>query len=65
MPIVEITLIEGRDDDAKERLIEKVTHAIVEAIAAPKDSVRVIIREVPARHFGAGGVSKAKSAAKT
>jgi 4-oxalocrotonate tautomerase len=59
MPIVEITLIEGRDDEAKERLIGKVTEAIVEAIAAPIDTVRVIIREVPAKHFGAGGVSKA------
>jgi 4-oxalocrotonate tautomerase len=60
MPIVDITMIEGRSDEAKEKLIAKVTDAIVEAIAAPKDSIRVILREVPAKHFGAGGASKAK-----
>ena len=42
MPIVEITLIEGRTDEAKRRLIAKVTDAIVEAIEAPIQSVRII-----------------------
>ena len=60
MPIVEITLIEGRNADAKRRLIAKVTDAIVEAIEAPRDSVRIILREVPALHFGAGGKTKEK-----
>jgi 4-oxalocrotonate tautomerase len=58
MPIVEITLIEGRTDEAKRRLISKVTDAIVEAIEAPIQSVRVILREVPAAHFGVAGKTK-------
>ncbi len=60
MPIVDITMIEGRTDEAKARLIAKVTDAIHDAIAAPKESVRVILREVPANHFGVGGVAKTK-----
>ena len=43
MPIVEITMIEGRTPEAKRRLIAKVTDAIVEAIGAPIDSVRIIL----------------------
>ncbi len=60
MPIVEITMIEGRTPEAKRRLIAKVTDAIVEAIEAPRDSIRVILREIPALHFGAGGKTKEK-----
>jgi 4-oxalocrotonate tautomerase len=59
MPIVNITLIEGRSDEDKERLMSKVTEAIVESIGAPIQTVRVIINEVPAKHFSVGGVSKA------
>lgn len=58
MPIVEITLIEGRTDEAKRRLIAKVTDAVVEAIEAPIQSVRVILREIPAAHFGVAGMTK-------
>jgi 4-oxalocrotonate tautomerase len=60
MPIVEITMIEGRSEEAKLRLHAKVTDAIHEAIDAPKESVRIIIREVPPLHFSAGGVVKTK-----
>lgn len=58
MPIVEITLIEGRSHAQKERLVSKVTDAIVEAIDAPVASVRIILREIPAKHFAVGGVLK-------
>lgn len=59
MPIIEITLIEGRSDEAKVRLHQKVAEAVHEAIAAPKEAIRIIIREVPGLHFSAGGVPKA------
>ncbi len=63
MPIVEITMIEGRSAESKRRLIAKVTDAIEESIAAPRDSIRIILREVPALHFGAGGKTKEKAEA--
>jgi 4-oxalocrotonate tautomerase len=65
MPIVEITLIEGRTDEAKIRLHAKVAEAIHEAIDAPKESIRIIIREVPPVHFSVAGAVKGKPAAKT
>jgi 4-oxalocrotonate tautomerase len=58
MPIVEITLIEGRTYEDKSRLVTEVTDAIVSSIKAARESVRIIIREVPAHHFAAGGVLK-------
>ncbi len=60
MPIVEITMIEGRTPAAKRRLIEKVTDAIVDAVEAPRESVRIILREIPGLHFGVAGKTKEK-----
>lgn len=59
MPIVDITLIEGRTPEKKARLIREVTDAVEHAIDAPREAIRVIIREVPPEHFGAAGVPKA------
>ena len=58
MPLVEVTLIEGRPAEKKAALIRQVTDAVVSSIGAPVESVRVIIREVPPEHWGVGGVPK-------
>lgn len=58
MPIVEVTLMEGRSFEKKKAMVTAVTNAIVDSLAAPKESVRVIIREVPAWHFAAAGELK-------
>lgn len=61
MPIVEISMIEGRAYEAKADMVEKVTDAIVATLDAPRNSVRIIIREVPPWHFAAAGVLKGKA----
>ena len=60
MPIATLNIIEGRSDEKKEKLIEKVTLAMAEALEAPVESVRVIINEMPKQHFGIGGKSVKK-----
>lgn len=55
MPIAMINIIEGRDDEKKALLIEKVTEAICESLDAPIEAVRVIINEVPKTQFGIAG----------
>lgn len=60
MPIIEVTLIEGREPERLRDLITRLTDAAVEAVDAPRDSVRVILREVPATHFAAGDVTVAE-----
>nr|WP_311529481.1 2-hydroxymuconate tautomerase [uncultured Ralstonia sp.] len=57
MPIAHLYILEGRDDDRKERLIAEVTDAIHRSLDAPVESVRVIITEMPKAHFGIGGQS--------
>lgn len=58
MPLIQVTLIEGRSAEAKSRLIHQLTEAAIEAIAAPRESIRVILQEVPPAHWGVGGVAK-------
>lgn len=58
MPLIQVTLIEGRSTDAKSALIRGLTDAAVAAVSAPRESVRVILQEVPAAHWGVGGAPK-------
>jgi 4-oxalocrotonate tautomerase len=62
MPLILVTLIEGRSAEAKTALIRGLTDAAVEATAAPRESIRVILQEVPAAHWGVGGVPKGVAA---
>jgi 4-oxalocrotonate tautomerase len=55
MPFAQIYLIEGRTDDQKRAVIEKVTDALVEALGAPKENVRVWLTEVPKTQWGIAG----------
>jgi 4-oxalocrotonate tautomerase len=60
VPVAHLYILEGRDDDKKERLIAEVTEAIHRSLDAPLESVRVIITEMPKAHFGIGGQSAKK-----
>jgi 4-oxalocrotonate tautomerase len=62
VPLVEVTLAEGRTPDQLRTLLRELHDAVVRAVDAPPDSVRVIIREVPATHWSAGGATLAERA---
>jgi 4-oxalocrotonate tautomerase len=57
MPLVEVTLVEGRTPDQLRTLISRLTAAVVDAVGAPKENVRVVLREVPVTHWAAGDVT--------
>jgi 4-oxalocrotonate tautomerase len=60
MPIVQISMIQGRTPEKKEQLIKKVTEAIIEVLKVPADRVRIILNEVPKENLGYGGVPLSK-----
>ena len=64
MPLIEVTIVEGRTPDQLRALMSALTAAAVEAVAAPPESVRVVVREVPATHWAAGDVTIAERRAK-
>ncbi|MCC4118636.1 4-oxalocrotonate tautomerase family protein [Aromatoleum toluclasticum] len=55
MPFAQIYLVEGRSEEQKRAVIEKVTQALVEAVGAPKENVRVWIQDVPKTNWGIAG----------
>ena len=57
MPIANLQILHGRPPELKARLIKAVTAAIVDTLQVKQDSVRVILHEIPAEHWGIGGVS--------
>jgi 4-oxalocrotonate tautomerase len=57
MPFAQIYMIEGRTDEQKRAVIEKVSAALVEATGAPLANVRVWIQDVPKENWGIAGVS--------
>jgi len=60
MPIVQISMIQGRTPEKKEELIKKVTDAIVETLQISKDRVRIVLNEVPKENIAYGGVPLSK-----
>jgi 4-oxalocrotonate tautomerase len=62
VPIIEVTLTPAphRTPEVKRALITALTNAVVDTGVAPKEAVRVILREVPAENFAAGDVTLAE-----
>lgn len=60
MPLVEVTLVSGRTPEQLRTLMHELHAAVVRAVDAAPESVRVVLREVPATHWSAGDVTIAE-----
>ncbi len=58
MPIIQVHVIEGRTDEQLSTLMERLTVAAAESLDVKKEQVRVLIQEVPNKHWGIGGKPK-------
>jgi 4-oxalocrotonate tautomerase len=54
VPLIEVTLVEGRNAGQLREFMHQVHRAAVATLDAAPASVRIIIREVPATHWAAG-----------
>ncbi|MFE4896006.1 tautomerase family protein [Peribacillus butanolivorans] len=55
MPIVEMKIREGRDQEIKNRLIENVTQTVSETLGVSPESIRILIYDIPSTHWAIGG----------
>lgn len=55
MPYVTVKMLEGRTDEQKRALVEKVTAAVSETIDASPEKIVVFIEEMSKGHYAAGG----------
>lgn len=60
MPLIEVTLVEGRPYEALRHLISELTAAAERSLGAPRSAIRVVLREVPATHWAAADVTVAE-----
>ena len=57
MPQVQVTVREGRTPEQIRSLITAVTDAVVDSVGAPKDTVSVVVNEVPGTHWASNDVT--------
>lgn len=55
MPYVTVKMFEGRSEDQKKALVEKVTEAVSETTGASKEKIVVFIEEMTANHYAVAG----------
>ncbi|WP_409290733.1 2-hydroxymuconate tautomerase [Peribacillus sp. SCS-37] len=55
MPYITVKMLEGRSEDQKKALVEKVTEAVIETTGASKEKVVVFIEEMPKNHYAVAG----------
>ncbi len=60
MPIVNVNIMEGRPKEKIERVIADITETITNTLEVPKETVRVIVTEIPKSHWGIAGESVEK-----
>lgn len=61
MPIIQVQMMEGRPEEKIAEVIQNITNAVAETLDAPKESIRVLVNEIPKTHWGVAGVPKSKS----
>ncbi|WP_264672921.1 2-hydroxymuconate tautomerase [Heliophilum fasciatum] len=64
MPIVNITMIEGRTEEQKRQLVKKVTDAIVETCEAPPEAVTITILDIPKTNVANAGILRSDAGRK-
>ena len=60
MPLLQVSIVEGRSPELKEQLIRDLTATVVQTLSVKPEAVRVLIQEMPKTHWGAAGQSMAK-----
>ena len=58
MPFVSVTLIEGYDEEAKERLCHALTGAVRQVVPADLDAITIALNEVSTAGYMRGGVAR-------
>jgi 4-oxalocrotonate tautomerase len=64
MPIIQVSLVEGREPEKVTHFIHEVTRVAAETLDAPLDTIKVLVNEIPPTHWGSGGVTVAERRAK-
>ncbi len=56
MPLIQVTMLQGRTADQKRKLAERITDAMVEEAGARREAIVVTFVEVSKESYASGGV---------
>jgi 4-oxalocrotonate tautomerase len=56
MPIIDVSLFEGRTIDQKRKLLAAMTGAVVESLGVKPEDVRITLREMSRENHSVAGV---------
>ncbi len=56
MPMIQVTMLEGRSAEQKRRLAQRLTDAMVEEAGAKREAITIAFVEVPRENYATGGV---------
>jgi 4-oxalocrotonate tautomerase len=57
MPLVEVTIAEGRSADQLRSMMREVHNAVLRTVDTRPEHIRIIVREVPRAHWATGDVT--------
>lgn len=60
MPVIQVNLMQGRTNEQKKLLAQRITQCVVEVLGAKPESVRVLMHEMGPYDFAVGGVPMAE-----
>lgn len=55
MPLIQVTMVEGRTVEQKHALIRSLSESMAETLEVPLERIRVAIYEISADEWGIGG----------
>lgn len=55
MPFIEVKLYEGRTQEQKQELVDRITQAFTEVAGTPREHVWIVFRDVPKDQWAMGG----------
>ncbi len=56
MPLVQVTMLQGRSVDQKRKLAQRITDAMVEEAGARREAIVVAFHEVSQESYASGGI---------
>ena len=56
MPIIRVDILEGRSEELKKELAERLTETLSDVMGTPPAATHVLIEEHDKRHWSVGGV---------
>jgi len=56
MPLIEISYLEPRSEEQREKLAKAITDTVLDIFKVPKEAVWIMFSEMPQSHFSKGGI---------